>query len=419
MGFVGILKTSHEQAIADRLIRRSSFAFGPRPFRLIGPLPHWPLAPTDRRMTSTLERTPLYDWHVAQQGRMVDFAGWAMPVQYTSIVDEHSATRQRATVFDISHMGRLRFDGSRAGEFLDTLTTRRVADLPIGGIRYSLMTNQRGGILDDVLVYHLETPSGTAYFLLVVNASNRAKIVQWIDEHRPHEFGVAMSDRTEETAMIAVQGPRAIEVVEPLIDAKLATMKYYTGRVTRQMNKVCIVSRTGYTGEDGCELIVKAEDAPRVWENLLLAGREVGLQAAGLGARDTLRLEAAMPLYGHELSEDIHPFQAGLGFAVNLRDRDFVGRTSLLKLKEDDSIRRVGLELAGRRVPREHYQLFDGEQFVGEVTSGTFSPTLDRPLAMAYVASAVAQSGRELTVDIRGTRLPARIVDLPFYKRPA
>ncbi|MCA9228697.1 MAG: glycine cleavage system protein T, partial [Planctomycetales bacterium] len=207
--------------------------------------------------------------------------------------------------------------------------------------------------------------------------------------------------------------------VEPLIDAKLATMKYYTGRVTRQMNKVCIVSRTGYTGEDGCELIVKAEDAPRVWENLLLAGREVGLQAAGLGARDTLRLEAAMPLYGHELSEDIHPFQAGLGFAVNLRDRDFVGRTSLLKLKDDDSIRRVGLELSGRRVPREHYQLFDGEQFVGEVTSGTFSPTLDRPLAMAYVASAVAQSGRELTVDIRGTRLPARIVDLPFYKRPA
>lgn len=374
------------------------------------------LLPGVTRMNSNLARTPLHDWHVANRGRMVDFAGWSMPVQYTSIVDEHLATRTRATVFDISHMGRLRFDGSRAGEFLDSLLTRRVADMPVGAIRYSLVTNPQGGILDDVLVYHLETPSSSDYFLLVVNASNRAKIISWIEQHDPASYGVSMHDRTELTAMIAVQGPRAIEVVEPLIGAKLSEMKYYTGRVTKQMGKVCIVSRTGYTGEDGCELIVRADEAGRIWENLLLAGRKVNLQAAGLGARDTLRLEAAMPLYGHELSEDVHPYQAGLSFAVNLKDRQFVGRDALAALRNDDSICRVGLEPAGRRVPREHYPVFDGEQMVGEVTSGTFSPTLDRPIAMAYVSSTV-KSRDELTIDIRGTREPARLVSLPFYQR--
>lgn len=374
-------------------------------------------------MTDSLAKTPLHDWHVEQGARMVDFAGWSMPVQYTSIVEEHTATRTAAGVFDVSHMGRLRIEGSEAAAFLDGLLTRRVTDLPPGKIRYSLMTNQQGGILDDVLVYHLETPSGRRHFLLVVNAGNRAKIVAWMQSQlaafRAAGRDVELHDRTAETAMIAVQGPAAVEIVDAVIKADLGRMKYYTAVVTEQLRRPCIVSRTGYTGEDGVELIVRAEEAVDVVKNLFRAGRERGIKPAGLGSRDTLRLEAAMPLYGHELNETIDPYQAGLAFAVNLDGRDFVGREALVAIaaKADSLPRRVGLELTGRRVPREHFHVLRRGEVIGDVTSGTFSPTLQKSIAMAYVQPDAAVIGTELEIDIRGRGEPARVVKLPFYSR--
>ena len=370
-------------------------------------------------MTGTLHKTPLADWHAAHGGRMVDFAGWSMPVQYGSIVEEHHATRRAAGLFDVSHMGRLRFDGPGAETLLDRLLTRKVVGMGPGRIRYSLVCNESGGILDDVLVYHLQEHGGGLYHLLVVNASNREKIAAWVQSHLEPRDDVRFSDRTHDTAMIAVQGPAALRIVEPIVGADLGGLGNYTGLETTICGRPGIASRTGYTGEDGCELIVPADAARDVWEKILAHGRDAGAMAAGLGARDTLRLEAAMPLYGHELTEEIDPLTAGLSFAVNLEDRDFLGRAALLaaKNKSDRNVR-VGLVLAGRRVPREHYAVVANSSRVGEITSGTFSPTLQKPIAMAYVQPQYAEIGTQLAVDIRGTPEPATVVKLPFYSRP-
>jgi len=370
-------------------------------------------------MSDGLLKTPLNQWHADHGGRLVDFAGWSMPVQYSSIVTEHQATRTGIGLFDISHMGRLRFDGAGAAEFLDQLLTRRVIGLKSGLIRYSLVVNEAGGILDDVLVYHLNDLDGTPFHLLVVNASNRGKIVDWIQRHLKPEHDVQMEDQTIDTAMIAVQGPQAIQLVEPLVEASVGELDYYSGTVTRVRGASGIVSRTGYTGEDGCELIVPAREATGLWERLAADGAALGLQPAGLGARDTLRLEAAMPLYGHELSEQIDPYQAGLGFAVHLKDREFIGHAALAKAKAagPDRPRRVGLQIEGKRVAREHFAVTAAGEVVGEVTSGTFSPTLEKPIAMAYLRSDLAEVGTEVEVDIRGRSVIARVVPLPFYKR--
>jgi aminomethyltransferase len=372
-------------------------------------------------MTAELLRTPLYDWHVAHDGRMVDFAGWSMPVQYTSITAEHQATRNAVGVFDISHMGRLRFFGPDAARFLDAVVTRRVADMRPGQIRYGLVCNVAGDILDDVLVYCLQVvgpvEDDTSTFQMVVNASNRAKIVDWLLRRLP-EYATRMEDITTTTAMIAVQGPRALQIVQPLVNCDFAGMKYYTGADATFANLDCYVSRTGYTGEDGCEIICSTEMVRDVWARLMAAGGPVGSMAVGLGARDTLRLEAAMPLYGHELAETINPIQAGLAFAVSLGDREFVGREALEKATADvNQPVRVGLQLDGKRVPRQGSAVILGDEAVGEVTSGTFSPTFERPIAMAYVGPAAKTVGTKLAVDIRGTQYPADVVRLPFYKR--
>jgi aminomethyltransferase len=349
---------------------------------------------------------------------MVDFAGWLMPVQYSSIVDEHVATRTAIGLFDISHMGRLHFDGPGAAEFLDRLVTRRIVGLKPGGIRYGLITNHDGGILDDVLIYHLQRSDGHSQFMMVVNASNREKILAWIDQQKPGSDQVTVIDRTLDTAMIAVQGPKSVELLEPLVEAELASMSYYSGLFTTVGGVDAAVSRTGYTGEDGYELIVPGGTAVKLWLALLKHGKPHGILPAGLGARDTLRLEAGMPLYGHELNEQINPIQAGLAFAVQLKDRDFIGRDALVAAKADTmQPRRIGLKLSGRRSAREHYAVLHGDQQVGEITSGTFSPTLSCPIAMAYVKPESAEVGTSLTVDIRGRATPAEVVELPFYKR--
>jgi aminomethyltransferase len=372
--------------------------------------------------TESLAETPLHDWHAARGGKLVDFAGWSMPVHYGSIVAEHQAARRAAALFDVSHMGRLKFGGPGSGAFLDGLLTRRVADMAVGQIRYGLVANEAGGILDDVLVYRLADSVSTPQHLLVVNASNRPKILNWVRFRLSGRDDVLLNDVTRETAMIAVQGPLALDLVQPLVGTGLTAMRYYHGIQTEIAGRPAIVSRTGYTGEDGFELTVPAEAAVGIWEKLLAAGRDGGVLAAGLGARDTLRLEAAMPLYGHELSDEINPLEAGLAFAVNLENRMFPGRDALAKIKQSPLARvRIGMELTGKRVPRDHYPILHGSghsrRQIGEVTSGTFSPTFDKPIAMGYVQPDFAKPGTELFVDIRGQAEPARVAKLPFYRR--
>jgi aminomethyltransferase len=350
---------------------------------------------------------------------MVPFAGYEMPIQYTSIIAEHQACRTSAALFDVSHMGRLRFDGDGSEQLLDHLLTRRVKGMPVGGVRYSLVCNAEGGILDDVLVSHLQTPSQQRFHLLVVNASNRDKILKWLTPHLSDFPTVTVSDRTELTAMIAVQGPKAIDVCKRLFRFDPSRLKYYRATITDQFSKPVIISRTGYTGEDGFELIVRAEEAKRIWENVLLAGRDVGFTAAGLGARDTLRMEAGMPLYGHELDESIDPISAGLTFACSMKDRAFIGDQALGEIIAAGPTRkRIGLLPDGKRPAREGSKVLSPQgDPIGVVTSGGPSPTLGFPIAMAYVDTGQAEQS-EFVIDIRGKSVSARPTSLPFYRRP-
>jgi aminomethyltransferase len=354
-------------------------------------------------------RTPLYDWHVARGARMVDFGGWDMPIQYANIIDEHTAVRTAAGLFDVSHMGRLSFAGPGALDLIQHVYTNDAATMKDGQVRYGLVCNEKGGVRDDVLVYRW--PYGWS---MVVNASNREKIVAWLGQQKgPRE--VEVTDRTTATAMIAVQGPRAVELCRGLTEADAGQLTYYHGTPTRCMGRQCVVSRTGYTGEDGFEFMIGAEYGVALCEELVRRGAK----PCGLGARDTLRLEAAMPLYGHEITEEIDPLQAGLGWAVKLNKGEFIGRDALVRLKDDKTRPvRVGLELEGRRIAREGAAVLADGRAVGRVTSGTFAPTLQKAVAMAYVEPSRAAAGTALTVDVRGKAESARVAPLPFYRRP-
>jgi aminomethyltransferase len=371
-------------------------------------LPRLATPPATQENTRVAIRTPLYEWHVAHGARMVDFAGWDMPVQYTSIIEEHNAVRTAAGLFDISHMGRLSFGGSDALAFLQHVFTNNVATMKDGQARYGLVCNAHGGIRDDVLVYRW--PYGYA---MVVNASNRSKIVAWLNEHKGKRT-VEIMDQTAQTCMVAVQGPKAMAWCRGLTDADAEELAYYHATPTRCQGKQCVVSRTGYTGEDGLEIMLGTGQAFELWEELV----QRGARPCGLGARDTLRLEAAMPLYGHELTEDIDPWQAGLGWAVKMDKGDFIGREALARRRQDKTLRqRVGLELEGKRIAREGAAVTVDGQEVGRITSGTFAPTLGKALAMAYVDPARAAVGTTCAVDVRGKTEPARVVPLPFYRR--
>ncbi|MCA1685635.1 MAG: glycine cleavage system aminomethyltransferase GcvT [Planctomycetia bacterium] len=358
-------------------------------------------------------KTPLYDWHKSHGGRLVEFSGWLMPVQYTTIVEEHQAVRQRLGLFDISHMGRLSFGGPDALPWLEHVTTNHVARLGVDQIQYSLMANGGGGLIDDVLVYRSRDS-----YVLVCNASNRAHVLSQLERHREGR-DANLVDRTPDTAMIAVQGPSALATLGPIFDAPLDTLAYYHLTIGRLLGDVdAVVSRTGYTGEDGYELIVPADAAMRVWDAVLESGRPHGAVPCGLGARDSLRFEAAMPLYGHELNEAINPFAAGLGWAVKLEKGDFVGRDALNTLKAHPGQARVGLKLDGKRIARQGAEVYHDGKPAGLVTSGTFAPTLGQSLAMAMVDPASAPVGTALQVDVRGHQEPATVVKLPFYRRP-
>lgn len=359
-----------------------------------------------------LQTTVFHAWHEAHDGRMVEFGGWHMPVQYTSIVDEHHGVRNQIGLFDVAHMGRIKFTGPENCRFLDYLLTNDVRALDVGQVRYSLITNEEGGVLDDVLVYRF--PS---FYMLVVNASNRIKILAWLKAHQSG-FKVTIEDLTAARAMMAIQGPKAGALVEKLGCHAALDLKYYSVTETQFAGQDAFVSRTGYTGEDGYEVIVDTDQAVGVWEQVFAAGQEFGLIPAGLGCRDTLRLEAAMPLYGHELDESIDPITAGLRFAVKLNVGDFVGKAAIGRIGETGPKRkRVGLVVEGRRIAREGATLHVGDAMVGRLSSGTFSPTFEKPIGMGYVDAAHATLGNHVEVDIRGKRATAEIVKLPFYKR--
>ena len=359
-----------------------------------------------------LKRTPLIDCHREAGARLVDFAGWEMPVQYSGVVEEHRAVRTAAGLFDVSHMGEVRVTGSEAEAFLQRLAPNDVTKLSQGRAHYSALLSEDGTYLDDMLVYRL----GDEDFLLVVNASNEPNDFAWIASHAPDE--VKVENVSANYALLALQGPKAEEILRTLTEEDLGALGYYRFSEEEVSGRPALISRTGYTGEDGFELYVSPDHAAGLWRQLLEAGEPHGLIPAGLGARDTLRLEAAMALYGHEIDETTTPWEAGLGWTVKMDKGDFLGRSALEAQKESGVTRcLVGFEVTERGIARQgHAVLRDGEP-VGRVTSGTWSPTFEKALGMAYVPVDMKEEGTELELEVRRKTLAARVVKLPFYRR--
>ncbi|MEU0526813.1 glycine cleavage system aminomethyltransferase GcvT [Streptomyces niveus] len=360
--------------------------------------------------------------HRSLGATMTDFAGWDMPLRYASEREEHIAVRTKAGLFDLSHMGEITVTGSQAAEALDYALVGNIGSLAVGRARYTMICQEDGGILDDLIVYRLDT-HGAPEFMVVANASN-AQVV--LDEltGRAADFDVEVRDDRDAYALLAVQGPRSPGILAQLTDADLAGLKYYAGLPGTVAGVPALIARTGYTGEDGFELFVEPRHAEGLWQALMAAGQSAGLVPAGLSCRDTLRMEAGMPLYGQELTTGLTPFDAGLGRVVKFeKEGYFVGRTALeaaAERAESAPPRKLtGLIAEGRRVPRAGYPVVAGGQVVGHVTSGAPSPTLGRPIAMAYVDASHAAAGTAgVGVDIRGSIEPYEVVALPFYKRP-
>ena len=361
-----------------------------------------------------IHETPLADRHEALGARMIDFAGWRMPVQYGSILDEHRSVRDRAGLFDLSHMGELLVEGPDAGDALAHALVTNPPTLAVGRAHYSMICAPDGGILDDLIVYRLAEDR----FMVVANAAN-AQVVSDALAERLDGFRALLDDHSLATGLVAIQGPRSVEVVTPLTDVDLSALRYYGIADGTVAGIPAHVARTGYTGEDGFEVFVETARTGELWDALLDGVRAVDGSPVGLGARDTLRLEAGMPLYGNELDETTTPFDAGLGRVVKLdKPVDFVGRTALERVAADGPKRRlVGLTVEGRGIARHGYPVHVGERRTGVVTSGTQSPTLGVPIAMAYVAPGDAEPGTMVDIEIRDARVPARVVPLPFYRR--
>jgi aminomethyltransferase len=365
-------------------------------------------------LPADLKRTPLTDWHAAHGGKLVPFAGYAMPVQYAGVLAEHVAVRERVGLFDITHMGEIHVDGPGAEAWLDGLVTNRVAGIPVGKVVYNAMCRDDGGVLDDMLIYRL----APARWLVVCNASNHDKIAAWLAERVRGVAGVTLDDASERTALIAVQGPDAWALtarVTALLPHRAAVeaLDFYTAVELKLGGSTWVVSRTGYTGERGYEIYVPNGDALALWEELLHFGRDFGVAPIGLAARDTLRFEMAYCLYGHELGEDVTPLEAGIGWAVKLNKPAFVGREALIRQRDAGVPRRlVGVSIDGRAIARQGAPVLSGGRPVGAVTSGTFSPTLQCALALALVETAAA--GGPLEVDVRGKSFPLTPTPYPF-----
>lgn len=370
---------------------------------------------------ATLNRTPFHQWNVQHGAKLVDFVGWEMPISYGSIIEEHHACRTSGGFFDVSHMGRVKFTGRHARKFLDRVCTRQIMGMQRGMVRYSLVCNERGGVRDDVLVYCYEEDD----YLMVCNASNRLKLLDWFRAIKEREnMTFAMEDLTESTAMAAIQGPKVMEIVATM-SREIPTLKRYRFAEKSLLVAKLTVSRTGYTGEDGVEVIMGSTVAKFVLPMLLREKEGVTSQVkpVGLGARDTLRTEAGMPLYGHEIGEEIDPLSAGLDFAVKLdkgqadeREGSFIGQEALQKVKAAGLKHRLaGFEVEGRRAARQGMSIWRGGEHVGHVTSGCLSPTLDKVIAMGFVPAELSAVGTEFEIDLGKVRTAAKVVPLPFY----
>jgi len=367
----------------------------------------------------TLRQTALLDRHKALGARIIPFAGWEMPVQYEGILAEHRRVRGAAGLFDLGHMGQVDFTGPDALAFLQYSTTSDISELVPGEARYGLIPNNQGGVVDDIIVYRY--PEGQEGYLVVINAANAAKDVAWWNEVRATraDLDVTIRDRSDDLGMIAIQGPRAVDIVKRVTDAPLDDVAYFSWRDATVAGVPCKLARTGYTGEDGFEFYAANDRIGEIWDALLETGRDDGLAPIGLGARDTLRLEARMPLYGQELGDDISPYEAGLGWAVSLDKGDFVGRDSMQLVKTKGAPRRtVGFKTTGRSgAPRTGCEVAVDGEVVGFVTSGTFSPTLEENIGLALVSRAAAGVGKPLQIIVRGKPVEAVQVKTPFYKR--
>ncbi|MGO4268583.1 glycine cleavage system aminomethyltransferase GcvT [Paenibacillus sp. TAF58] len=361
-----------------------------------------------------LKRTPLFPIYAEHGARVIDFGGWELPVQFAGIQKEHDAVRQRAGLFDVSHMGEVRIGGEDALPFLQKITTNDVSKLEAGQCQYSLMCYPTGGVVDDLLVYKL----GDNDYMLVINASNIDKDVEWMQMNLTGS--VELNNVSDETAMLALQGPHAERILTKVTDAPIQSLKPFRFLQNVEVSGIqALVSRTGYTGEDGFELYVHKDDAIKLWNLLLSSDQDLSLVPVGLGARDTLRFEARLPLYGQELSKDITPLEAGLSFFVKLDKGDFIGRDVIAGQKANGIPRKlVGIEMVERGIPRPHYAVFNTDgQPIGEVTTGTQSPTFKTNVGLALIDSAYSSLGTELNVEIRGTQVKAKVVATPFYKR--
>ena len=365
-------------------------------------------------LDAAIHQTPLHERHEALGARLIEFGGWLMPVQYSGILEEHRAVRERAGLFDLSHMGELFVTGEDAGRALAYALVTNPPTLREGRAQYSMICAPDGGVIDDLIVYRL----GPEGYLVVANASN-AHVVSDALAARLDGFKAVLDDRSLATALCAIQGPRSVEILTPLTDIDLGALRYYAIAEGTVAGIKALVARTGYTGEDGFEVFVDTARAEELWDALFAAGQGAGLLPIGLGARDTLRLEAGMPLYGNELDRETTPFDAGLGRVVKLeKPDDFVGRAALEKVAETGPSKRlVGLVMQGRGIARHGYPVHAGDRSTGVITSGTQSPTLGKAIAMAYVAPEDCETGTILEVEIRDQRVPAEVVDLPFYRR--
>ena len=357
-------------------------------------------------------KTPLYDIHVEEGGKMVPFAGYLLPVQYgAGVIKEHMAVRQQAGLFDVSHMGEVLFTGPTALDTLNHLLTNDFTNMPVGRVRYSIMCNGQGGTVDDLVVYKF----GEQSYFVVVNAANRYKDFAHMKANLLP--GTEAQDISDTIAQLALQGPKAPQIIAKLLPEDQIPQKYYTAIPNVTIGGMrCMISRTGYTGELGYEIYTAAENGPALWTLLRQAGAEFGLIPCGLGARDTLRLEAAMPLYGHEMDDTVTPLEAGLDFGVKLDKEEFIGKDALVSAGTPRRVR-VGLVATGRGIPREHQPVYLAGEQIGTTTSGTFAPLLGKAISMALVDAAHSAVGTAVEIDVRGRRVAAEIVPLPFYKR--
>ncbi len=364
-------------------------------------------------LPQTARQSPLYAEHVALGARIVPFGGFDMPLQYAGILKEHDAVRQRAGLFDLSHMGQFVLRGSGVAEWADRLTSNNVATMKPYQARYNIFCNEQAGAHDDVIFYRLPD-----HWLLVVNAANAQKMWAHLQEHLPAD-GVTLENRHGESALIAIQGPKSAELLRGAVHPDITELKYYFCLEGAVYEKPATVARTGYTGEDGFELFVDSADAPEIWKRLLEEKKSGGLEPAGLGARDVLRLEAGMPLYGHELTESIGPLAAGLTWAIKFSKPEFIGRAALERQKAaDDYARIAGLIVESKAPAREGYPVFNDGRQAGDVRSGSIAPSVgNKNIATALVERDAATIRNRLQVEIRGTRYPAQVVAMPFYKR--